>query len=61
MSAAAERDLDWGVRAAACRVLPRLAERGDEVAHRALMLCLNDPEVAVRHVAMGAVVHQGWQ
>lgn len=57
VAAAAEADADWGVRAAACRVLPRLAERGDEVAHRALMVCLKDSELSVRHVAMGAVVH----
>lgn len=57
VAATAEGDLDWGVRAAACRVLPRLAERGDEVAYRALTRCLNDPETMVRRVAMGAVVH----
>jgi hypothetical protein len=45
------------VRASACRALPRVAERGDEVAHRALTRCLNDPEKTVCHVATGAVVH----
>lgn len=57
ISCAAEADPDWGVRAAACRVLPRLAERGNAVAHKALLCCLKDPESTVRHVAMGAVVH----
>lgn len=57
VAAVAEGDRDWAVRAAACRGLPRLAERGHKVALRALEHCLQDPETKVRHVAAGAIVH----
>jgi HEAT repeat protein len=57
VAAVAEGDMDWAVRAAACKALPRLAERGHKVALRALENGLKDPDLKVRHVAAGAVVH----
>lgn len=57
VAAAAEHDSEWEVRAAACLALPRLADRGDEVAQRALQHCMGDEREHVRLVAVGAMPH----
>ncbi|CAK9044139.1 unnamed protein product [Durusdinium trenchii] len=51
-------DLDWQVRAAACRALPRVVERGESSAAEALQAALTkDLDGRVRRAAAGALVH----
>jgi len=57
LAAAVTTDTDWRVRLAAARALGRIAERGNEVAHKALLGGLRDEHALVRNVSAGAIVH----
>lgn len=57
LAAAVTADTDWRVRLAAARALGRIAERGNEVAHAALLCGLRDEQTLVRNVSAGAIVH----
>jgi len=57
LAAAVAADSDWRVRLAAARALGRIAERGNEVAHKALLGGLRDEHALVRNVSAGAIVH----
>merc|ERR1712079_154551 len=51
LAAAVSADTDWRVRLAAARSLGRIAERGNEVAHKALLHGLRDDHALVRNVS----------
>lgn len=57
VAALGQEELDWTVRLAVARALPRIAVRGDPSAHACLLRLLQDLNEAVRHVACGAIVH----
>lgn len=57
LAAAVTSDTDWQVRLAAARALGRIAERGNEAAHKALLSGLRDEHALVRNVSAGAIVH----
>lgn len=57
LAAAVSADTDWRVRLAAARALGRIAERGNEVAHKALLCGLRDEHALVRNISAGAIVH----